>query len=418
MTRWKAGERVQDQASRERMAHLLAERVPHTSLPRPFYDDPDFFRLDMQAIFESRWVFAGLACEIGKPGAFFTVEIGETSIIVCRDREMTVRAFFNSCRHRGSIVLDQPCGRRTSFVCPYHHWSYDPTGRLLRAPNLDPAADKGELGLRPVHVREIAGLIHVCLAEDAPDIAPLAAALGPAAAPHRLAEGKVVHTVTLHEQGNWKLVMENARECDHCQAGHPELMNTLLIFDFADPWSDPAIAEFWRRCEASGLPSVTRDGADFRVGRMPFKPGNLSITMDGKPAVSRRLGDWPEQDIGSLRFTHYPSMFGHIHADYAIVVQMLPKSAGETIVTCKWLVHAEAVEGRDYDLERLVEVWRATSNQDRQLVERNQRGVRSVGYRPGPYAEASEHGVWTFVEWYARTMQGFAGATSHSAAAE
>lgn len=404
--------------ARERMVQLLAARSPHTSLPRPFYTDPEFFQLDMLAIFEARWIFAGLACQIREPGDFFTVDIGETSLIVSRDRDRQVRAFFNTCRHRGSIIVDQPCGHRSSFVCPYHHWSYDLAGRLVRGPNLDPAADKSQLGLRPVHIRDIEGLIYVCLADRAPDIEPLAAVLAPAAAPHALANGKVVHSVTLHERGNWKLVMENARECDHCQAGHPELMNTLLIFDFADPWNDPYIASFWQRCEAAGLPSVTRDGADFRVGRMPFKDGNLSITIDGKPAVVRRLGDWPEQDIGSLRFTHYPSMFGHIHADYAIVVQMLPKSAEETTVTCQWVVHSEAVEGVDYDLERLVQVWRETNDQDRRLVERNQRGVRSVGYRPGPYAEASEHGVWTFVEWYARTMQEFAGPDTCRAAAE
>ncbi|WP_168166111.1 aromatic ring-hydroxylating oxygenase subunit alpha [Bosea sp. PAMC 26642] len=191
------------------------------SLPHAFYNDPDFFRLDMRGIFESRWIFAGPACELTSSGSFFTIEIGETSVVVCRDREGVIRAFFNSCRHRGSIVVDQACGRRMSFVCPYHHWSYDLTGRLLRAANLDANADKSELGLRPVHVRDIAGLIYICLADVAPDIEPFAAALGPAAAPHDLTHGKVVHTITLHEQGNWKLVMENARECDHCEAGHP-----------------------------------------------------------------------------------------------------------------------------------------------------------------------------------------------------
>lgn len=401
-----------DAAIRAEALSLLERRQPRHSLPRAFYTDPAIFRLDMAEIFERRWIFAGLACEIATPGQFFTLTIGESSIIICRDRQMRVQAFFNSCRHRGSIVADAPCGKRSSFVCPYHQWSYDLTGKLLRAPNMDGVIDKARMGLKPVHVRDIGGLIYVCLAEDAPDIEAFAAALAPAAAPHRLDEAKVVHSITLHEQGNWKLVMENARECDHCQAGHPELMKTLLIFDFADPWADPSIAAFWTRCEASGLPSVTKDGADFRVGRMPFQPGNLSITMDGRPAVTKTLGDWADNDIGSLRFTHYPSMFGHIHADYAVVIQMLPVSATETSFICKWLVHKDAVEGVDYDIERLVEVWRETNDQDRRLVERNQRGVNSIGYQPGPYAEASEHGVWTFVEWYALTMREGLGGTS------
>lgn len=386
------------------MRAQLDARQPRHSLPRAFYTDPAFFRLDLALIWERQWILAGLECEIAEPGQFLTVTIGVSSILVCRDRDLAVRAFFNTCRHRGSIVADAPCGKRAAFVCPYHQWSYGLDGQLLRAPNMEGAIDRVAMGLIPVQVRAVGGLIYVCLADAAPDFEPFAAALSPAARPHDLAHAKVVHEITLHEQANWKLVMENARECDHCPASHPELMQTLLIFNFADPWQDPAINEFWSRCEASGLPSVTRDGADFRVGRMPFQPGNLSISPDGAPVVGRRLGDWPEQDIGSLRFAHYPSMFGHIHADYAVVVQMLPKSATETIVTCKWLIHRDAVEGRDYDPERLVSVWRATNDQDRQLVERNQRGVNSIGYRPGPYAEASEHGVWTFVEWYARLM--------------
>jgi Rieske 2Fe-2S family protein len=88
-----------------------------------------------------------------------------------------------------------------------------------------------------------------------------------------------------------------------------------------------------------------------------------------------------------------------------VIIQMLPVSATQTQFTCKWLVHAEAEAGRDYDLDALLHVWRETNDQDRRFVERNQRGVSSIGYRPGPYATESEHGVWSFVEWYARCMQ-------------
>lgn len=392
-------------SGRARMLEMLDRRRSRWSLPGPFYTDPDFFHLDMEAIYERRWLYAGLECEIAEPGQFFTLEIGKTSIIVCRDRAGEARGFFNSCRHRGSIICDAQRGKRATFVCPYHQWSYDFTGRLLRAPNMDDAIDKSEFGLKPIHVAVIAGVIYVCLAERAPDIAPFATALEPRLAPHRLRDAKVVHEITLREQGNWKLVMENSRECDHCNAGHPELMQTLLLFDFADPWSDPVISEFWKRCEAQGVPSVTRDGADFRVGRLPFKPGNLSITPDGKEASKKRLGELPSHDFGSLRWALYPSNFNHAHADYAIFVRMLPTGPEETLVNCKWVVHKDAIEGEDYDLKRLVEVWATTNDQDRELVERNQRGVRSVGYQPGPYAESSEHGVWTFVEWYCHAMQ-------------
>jgi len=389
----------------DRMLEMLDRRRRRFSLPGPFYTDPDFLRLDISAIFERRWIYVGLECEISEPGQFFTVDIAGTSIIICRDRADQVRGFFNSCRHRGSIVCDAAHGKRSAFVCPYHQWSYDLGGRLLRAPNQDDAIDKSAFGLKPVHVTAIAGVIYACLAASPPDIGGFAAALEPALAPHGLRDAKVVHEITLREAANWKLVMENARECDHCAAGHPELMRTLLVFDFADPWSDPYISDFWKRCEAAGLPSVTKDGPDFRVGRLPFQPGHLSITPDGREAVKRRLGELPSHDVGSLRFALYPSTFNHAHADYAILVRLLPSGPEETLVNCKWVVHKDAVEGQDYDPQRLVEVWAATNDQDRKLVERNQRGVRSLGYEPGPYAASSEFGVWRFVEWYCATMQ-------------
>jgi phenylpropionate dioxygenase-like ring-hydroxylating dioxygenase large terminal subunit len=390
---------------REMVRALIASQRPRHSLDQPFYGDPELFDLDRELLVEHHWQFAGLECEVPDPGCFITVEIGRSSIIICRDRDGRLRAFFNSCRHRGSIVCDAQRGNRSHFSCPYHHWRYDLTGRLVHAPNMGDDLDKAAHGLKAVHIAVIGGVIFVSLADDPPDLSAFQAALAPALAPHQLTAARVVKEIVLTERANWKLVWENARECDHCVGGHPELMKTLQLFNLEDPWSDPYIRAFWERCEASGLPSMTQQGHGFRVGRVPLQPGQLSITLDGKPAAARRLGDWPEPDIGSLRWSRYPSVFSHVHADYAIFVQIMPVGPQETKVTCKWVVHAAAVEGQDYDLDRLVEVWRVTNEQDQRFCERNQRGVNSKGYQPGPYAQPSEHGVWTFVDWYCTEME-------------
>jgi stachydrine N-demethylase len=70
-------------------------------------------------------------------------------------------------------------------------------------------------------------------------------------------------------------------------------------------------------------------------------------------------------------------------------------------------VHKDVVEGVDYDLKELTEVWNATNDQDRQIVQENQKGILSPAYQPGPYAPADEGGVAQFVEWYAATMEQF-----------
>ena len=90
--------------------------------------------------------------------------------------------------------------------------------------------------------------------------------------------------------------------------------------------------------------------------------------------------------IGSLMLYHYPTIWNHVLIDHAVTFRVLPISANETAVTTKWLVHKDAVEGEDYDLEELTHVWTETNNQDRRIVEENARGLRSPAYEPGPYS--------------------------------
>jgi len=90
--------------------------------------------------------------------------------------------------------------------------------------------------------------------------------------------------------------------------------------------------------------------------------------------------------------------------DHAVVFRVLPLGPQQTVVTTKWLVHKDAVEGVDYDPEQLRRVWDATNDQDRQLAEENQRGINSKAYQPGPYSETYEFGVIDFVDWYAKRM--------------
>jgi Rieske 2Fe-2S family protein len=85
---------------------------------------------------------------------------------------------------------------------------------------------------------------------------------------------------------------------------------------------------------------------------------------------------------------------------------VLPISPTETEVTTKWLVHKDAVEGVDYNLEELTTVWLSTNDEDRRVVEENQLGILSPAYEPGPYSTIQEEGVIQFIDWYCKTMAG------------
>ena len=384
---------------------LLAGRRQFFSLPQPFYTDAEIYALDLEAIFHQRWIYAGVECEIPNPGDYFTFSIGATPILVLRDQTGAVQAFFNTCRHRGSKICLADKGRLRKLVCPYHQWTYDLTGRLVGTGQMHQGFARADYSLRPVNARTAAGTIYVCLAGAPPDFDDYRESLEPYLAPHDLGNAKVVHQTNVMVQGNWKLVMENSRECFHCPARHHELLHTLLHdYNFAEPRTDRAIQAFWEKCDGLGLVSAASKGADFRAVRLPLVNGALSSTMDGKAAVSRVLGTMPTPDAGSVRWVHFPSTFNHAYADYALLVRMLPVSPQQTMFNTKWLVHRDAEEGRDYDLKTLVHVWSATNDQDKALVERNQEGVNSIGYLPGPYSQHAEQGVIRFVDWYCRTL--------------
>ncbi|SSC70213.1 unnamed protein product [Ciceribacter sp. T2.26MG-112.2] len=389
----------------------LKNRRDGFSLEQPFYIDQDYFRLDMETIWYRDWLFVGHDCEIPRAGNYFTAQIGDYPVVIVRGKDQVIRAFHNTCRHRGHRVCTQERGASAKLVCPYHQWTYDLDGSLVFARQMGETFDKSEFGLKTVHCESVAGYIFICLANEAPDFAPVRATIEPFLAPHRLAEAKVAHRNTIIEKGNWKLVWENNRECYHCAGNHPELCRTYPEAPSATgvqgAKDDPVIAEHWARCEAAGLPSeFTMDpSGQFRVARMPLIQDAESYTMSGKRAVRRPLSDdIGVSHIGTMLLFHYPTTWNHILGDHAISFRVLPISAEETAVTTTWLVHRDAVEGVDYNLDELTHVWNMTNDQDRSIVEENAFGIRSPAYEPGPYSVDHEGGVMQFVEWYANFM--------------
>ncbi|MBW8319649.1 MAG: aromatic ring-hydroxylating dioxygenase subunit alpha [Arenimonas sp.] len=389
----------------------LKNRRDGFSLEQPFYIDQDYFKLDMETIWYRDWLFIGHDCEIPRAGNYFTAQIGDYPVVIVRGKDQVIRAFHNTCRHRGHRVCTQDRGASAKLVCPYHQWTYDLDGSLVFARQMGETFDKAEFGLKPVHCESVAGYIFICLANEAPDFAPVRATIEPFLAPHRLAQAKVAHRNTIIEKGNWKLVWENNRECYHCAGNHPELCRTYPEAPSATgvqgAKDDPVIAEHWARCEAAGLPSeFTMDPTgQFRVARMPLIQDAESYTLSGKRAVRRPLSDDVNiSHIGTMLLFHYPTTWNHILGDHAISFRVLPISAEETAVTTTWLVHKDAAEGVDYDLDELTHVWNMTNDQDRSIVEENAFGIRSPAYEPGPYSVDHEGGVMQFVEWYANFM--------------
>ena len=147
-------------------------------------------------------------------------------------------------------------------------------------------------------------------------------------------------------------------------------------------------------------------GTQFRCIRLPFKEGRVSFTPDGALACNKLLGDLTDPNLGSVRMFHAPNNWNHFLSDHILHFRILPLSEDRTAVRTTWLVHEDAVEGVDYDVERLTKVWKTTNDQDRALAENNHRGVLSRAYVPGPYAPM-EFMLNDFTEWYVGRMTDF-----------
>ncbi|MCY1336630.1 3-phenylpropionate/cinnamic acid dioxygenase subunit alpha [compost metagenome] len=388
---------------------LIRERKERHALPRALYSDAEAYRQDLAQIWHKEWIFAGHTFELEKPGQYLTLQIGDYPVAVVRGGDGQVRAFHNACRHRGSKVCTENSGKVAKLVCPYHKWVFDLDGKLLFAGNMGPDFNVADYGLKPAHCEVVNSYIYVCVADEAPDFGRFRNAVSPFIGPHNLDDCKVAFESNLIERGNWKLVFENNRECYHCDGTHPELLNSYvenLSVAGVGGEDDPELVAHWNRCEAAGLPSrlVMDEGGQYRMTRIPLSAGAVSYTMDGKPAVARRLDRSGEDNIGALLYFNYPSTWNHFLGDHALSFRVLPQGPNETLVTTKWLVPKDAQEGLDYDLDRLTRVWVATNDQDRRLVEGAQAGVSSPAYEPGPYSAIAENGVCQFVDWYCATM--------------
>jgi Rieske 2Fe-2S family protein len=262
---------------------LSGSNAGHT-LPQPFYTDPDLFAFDMSAVFGRSWLMIGFEAELPEAGSHMAVTIGQNSVLLVRGRDGMIRGFHNTCRHRGSQICADGIGRALKLICPYHKWTYDLDGRLIGAARMPSDFRMEDHSLLPVRVERVAGCVYVALTHAAPDFAPFRTGLASRLDPYRLADAKVAFQSTLTEKANWKLVMENARECYHCAASHPELKLSYPVSYGVAVGKDRfeynrRLAE---RVEGLGLSTAPSVGSWWHIERYPLNPGMESISRTGR----------------------------------------------------------------------------------------------------------------------------------------
>ena len=401
----------------QRIKNLIAAHPSGHSLQRGFYCDEDVYRADIERIWRSSWLFVGHTCQIPEPGDFFTFQVDTDSVIVARAADRAVHALHNVCRHRGTLICTEECGHATSLVCPYHQWVYACDGTLMSCRGMHEEFDKSAHGLHKAHLRILEGLIYVSFAADPPDFDAAHEQMAPLARPQGFDDAKVAKMVDYDVHANWKLVWENNRECYHCNVNHPQYIKANFDHYNANDtseriqreidgqvkrseakWAEAGLSVTHRHTGMATFPDAAND-LWYAANRTALVEGYVSETMDGRQ-VAPLMGEYKDPDVGTVRMRTVPNFWNHSSCDHGVSTRLLPAGPHLTKVRVIWTVHKDAVEGRDYDLEKILPYWKLTSEQDWELCERAQRGVSSSAYTPGPYSKHKEYNVDSFVRWY------------------
>lgn len=387
---------------------------PGYGLPGACYLDEALFALEQARLFRSNWFFAGHSVELVGAGAWLTLDVGGSPVVVVRDGEGGLRGFLNICRHRGSIICTHEHGRTPRLVCPYHSWSYALDGSLIAAPMMPPAFARAAHALNQVAVAEFAGLVFVNLANRPEPIDSLRDHLAPILASQRIDRAKIAAVRDYVLDLNWKLVVENNRECYHCPANHPGYVaahydtegdNPALADEIAD-----RLAECSARWQAAGLDTgrvnVSSDytAAWYRANRTPMRRGFVTESRDGQPVCRVLMGGFTDPDMGTARANTNINFWCHANSDYAHTVRITPVSPTQTIVRGYWLVDQDAAAGRDYDPEQVAAFHHEVMTEDWEICRRQWRGVTAPGFEPGPLSALREQNLDRFLRWYVGEM--------------
>jgi Rieske 2Fe-2S family protein len=369
-------------------ASPLLDHCPET-LPRDAYVGADWYAREMATLWSRQWVCAGRVNDLA-PGMMRSVQVGPASAILIRLADGTLRAWHNTCRHRGAELCAGEKAAGKLVTCPYHAWAYAASdGRLVSTAHAHPTEDfrREDHGLKPVALKEWAGFVFLSLAAAPPDLEgdiPLAT----------LDNWPMDSLVTGHRwektlDCNWKVFWENYSECLHCPGIHPELCDMVPVY------RDGVMAANERQGWTPGAPEAPR-----------LKPGAETWTITGTAIAPAFPGlTEAERQAGYTFVTLWPSAFVVAHIDYVRSVRLEPLGPDRTRLVAEWHFAPEALAQPGFDPARVAEFAKIVLTQDGAACEMNQRGLASPAYERGRLMP-EEYEIHRFHGWVMNQMEG------------
>jgi phenylpropionate dioxygenase-like ring-hydroxylating dioxygenase large terminal subunit len=353
-----------EQPSNEDVAGLGTGPIP----AGPYYR-ADYFELEREAIFRRTWLQLGHVCELPELGSFIVrpIEVANSSILITRGKDGEIRAFHNVCTHRGTQLVAEESGKKPSFSCSYHMWTFGHDGKLISAPDFERFyVDKSECSLRPIAVGVCAGLIFVNL-DPSPEkglrefLGPLADQLETLPVSRATAFAEYVYEI----DANWKLTFDNFQEHYHLRFIHPRSGAGARGAD--NPFAYPVKFGF------HGPHRTEKVWANPKADRPPIQ--RFAFGKLAEFAATDGLLDCPHaKDL----FLLFPSLFlvgtPLQHVMHCIMPVSATRSRG--VIRIYWIGDDETATER-FAREYSLALARDVHSEDRLMIEAGQRGLNS-----------------------------------------
>lgn len=344
---------------------------PATSLPAWTYRDAEFLELELQRVLMPSWQIVCHQNDLPEPGHYQVLDILSESIVVIRDKDDSLRAFHNFCRHRGSRLL-YGSGRigRPVITCPYHGWSYGLNGELRGVPeekNAFPGLDKSCFGLKPVELDTFLGFVFVRLRDEGgPSLDEMWAPYREGMEHYRVPEMQAVTTIDETEWPcDWKIAVDNNLECYHIMMGHPGLNRMFGL--------QPGNMDF----QETGVATT--------LSRFKDTPSPVWTERVYQERIVKAATHLPEERRDAWAFyTMIPNLGLDLYPDSIDFFQLLPTGPGRCVARyCVYALPGQSEEMRK--LRRLnMRISGKVMEEDDALCRRVADGVHSSAYEPGP----------------------------------
>ena len=362
----------------ERYADVRKPLAEAWTLPPDCYTSESFFRREVETIFLKAWNFVGRADRVPDPGDYAAFDFAGAPVVIVRGRDRRVRAFANTCRHRGARVMTGE-GNCRVFSCPYHAWTYAiEDGRLIAAMEMDETAgfERGDFGLIELRLESWAGFLFLNFDAAAPPLADWLGDLPDLLACYRLESMVTVRRAEYELACNWKIYVENAMESYHVPTVHQQTIQKQKRDH------NPPIASAGEYCGLFTRHSGSRALLPGARG-FPYIP-----TLEGRAAE------------GTYYILINPSTMFGLTYDCMWWLELHPLGPARTRLIVGSCFPGETVKRDDFDelVGAYYARWDKSIGEDNEVSELQQSGVASPFAQPGRFS-VMEPLVHTIGNW-------------------